>query len=269
MSAIKLEEWTCPHCEHANCYHPTRCHHCAKDRRSSEGTATGDLRTDENEILHSRGDKNSTDHRKRVIFLSVIALALVAWIYLIWEYRKWDAQWGSINILVPTFVVAAILIWWINRLNWFHDRGIATRWRFLIIPMIAFIFCAGFGIYFTEPIESGGSITRSGSSVRSDGSSPSADRRSSDYQYDYGRTRAGGNFLWYSLFELGSGAGDVVAGAGDMDEGCILLLLVILAVLLIIGSVVIPHFWALTSFVFLVIMAMVAYREWRYGENYQ
>jgi hypothetical protein len=139
----------------------------------------------------------------------------------------------------------------------------------MIIPIIAFLLCAGLGIYFTEPIESGGSVTRSGSSVQSGRSAPSTDRRNPNYQYDYGRTRAGGYYLWSELFELGGGAGDVAGGAGDLDEGCLVLLLVILVILLIIGSVVIPHFWAMATFMFLVIMAMVAYREWRFGGNYQ
>jgi hypothetical protein len=269
MSAIELEEWICPHCEQTNYYHPPRCHHCAKDRRSAEGTATDHMRTKESALNRDRTDASSTDLRKRIIFLSVVGLALVTWIYLIWQYRKWDAQWGSINVLVPTLLAALVLIWKINRLNWFHDRGTPTRLRFMIIPIIAFILCAGLGIYFTEPIESGGSVTRSGSSVQSGGSAKTETGRNPDYQYDYGRTRAGGYYLWSDLFELGGGAGDVAGGAGDLDEGCLVLLLVLLVIALIIGSVVIPHFWALATFLFLVIMAMVAYREWRFGENYQ
>jgi hypothetical protein len=166
-------------------------------------------------------------------------------------------------------LVAAILIWRITRLNWFHDRGTPTRLRFKILPIIAFILCAGLGIYFTEPLESGGSITRSGNPAQSGGPAPTGNRRSSTYQYDCSRTRAGGSYLWSALFDLGGGAGDVAVGAGDLDEGCVILLLVALVVMLIVGSVLIPHFWALATFLLLVIMAMVAYREWRFGEKYQ
>jgi hypothetical protein len=58
---------------------------------------------------------------------------------------------------------------------------------------------------------------------------------------------------------LGGGIDDA-----DVDEGCFAILLVILVIALILGSVMIPHFWIGATFVLPVIMAMVAYREWRY-----
>jgi hypothetical protein len=39
--------------------------------------------------------------------------------------------------------------------------------------------------------------------------------------------------------------------------------LVVVAVLLIMGSVLIPHFWVLAGFTFLTIMGMIAVRELR------
>jgi len=82
------------------------------------------------------------------------------------------------------------------------------------------------------------------------------------YRYDYDRSRASDVYLFSSLFDLG----ELAEGAGDMDESCLILLFIGLVILLIIGSAVVPHFWALSTFVLLVIMAMMAYREWRLVE---
>jgi len=38
-------------------------------------------------------------------------------------------------------------------------------------------------------------------------------------------------------------------------------------IMLIIGSVVIPHFWILSTLLLVVIMAMVALREWQLVEH--
>jgi hypothetical protein len=124
----------------------------------------------------------------------------------------------------------------------------------MIIPVIGFIVCAWAGIYFTEPIEPGGSVT---SADRSQG------RHSADYQNNFHLSRASEFFLWSSIWDIGEGAAD----AADGDEGCLLLMLVLLVVLLIAGSFVIPHFWVLATFVLLVTMAIFSYREWRLLEQ--
>jgi len=263
MPASDLDGWICPQCGRTNYYHPSHCGHCDYELGSSESTIN-DSPAPRRDPFRYRLEEDAAFLQKRVIFLSLTGLALIAWLYLIWEYRKWGARWGPINVMVPALIAAAVIAIWISRRNWFRERGNPTRWRFMIIPVTGFIVCAAAGIYFTEPIEVGGTVTRSGDRVENDRSTAAVNRRSPNYQYDYGLTRASRFYLASSLFDLGEGAGSV---ADDVDEGCLLFLLVILVIVLIIGSFVIPHFWALATFVLLVIMALITYREWRLLES--
>jgi hypothetical protein len=245
MSVSKKEEWYCPKCGTSNYYLPNRCYQCGARR---------DWTSSRNHKVVFGLDTPITNARKRIIFTSLTSLALLVWLYLVWSYHKWDAQWGPFNVLIPALLVAAIISWWISRRSWFRDSTMPTRWRFMIIPVIGFIVCAWAGIYFTEPIEPGGSVT---SADRSQG------RHSADYQYNFHLSRASEFFLWSSIWDIGEGAAD----AADGDEGCLLLMLVLLVVLLIAGSFVIPHFWVLATFVLLVTMAIFSYREWRLLEQ--
>ena len=142
--------------------------------------------------------------------------------------------------------------------TWYRDLNSPTRWRIIIIPVAGFVLCAGGGFYFTEPIESGGAVTRSDNRAGSAVLASAVDRRSPDYRYDYSHSRASDYYLFSSILDLGGGIDDV-----DVDEGCFAILLVMLVIALILGSIMIPHFWFLATFVLLVIMAMIAYREWR------
>ena len=184
-------------------------------------------------------------------------LALFTWAFLIWEYHKWDAQWGPVNILVVTVLAAALAGFWLAKQSWFRDRDVPTRWRLILIPAIGFVICASAGIYFTEPKLSARSSRRPAIS------DPSAyvDRRSADYHYDYSSSRASDIYFLSHIFDFGSGVGDA-----DLDEGCAVVLLVILVIALIIGSFFIPHFWVLATFIFMTSMLVVAYREWRLME---
>ncbi len=269
MTALDLDEWICPHCGQTNAYHSTRCHRCAHIRKSPGGAAvTNRPRIPKNELFPRSRDRGTAGLQKKIIFPSLTTLALIAWLVLIWEYHKWDAQWGSINVLLPTLLVAVFLGWWISRRNWFRNWDNPTRWRFIIVPVVGFILCAWAGIYFTEPIEVGGSVTRHGNFVDNGHSTPTADRRSPDYRYDYSRTRASRSYFWSSILDFGEGVGGAADGAGDLDEGCLFFLLVILVIMLIFGSLTIPHFWVLATFMILVIMAMVTYREWRLEKSH-
>lgn len=267
MSTSEADGWICPQCGQTNYYHPTRCRYCPYGRRMLDKSSTGGVITTERNQFHSHEGERDVDHQRRIIYVCVSVFALTTWIYLIWEYHKWDAQWGSISVFVPASILALFVGWWISRGSWFIEKDGPTRRRFMIVPMVGFILCAASGIYFTEPVERGGSVTRSGSTVSREATISSGDRRSSEYAYNYGRSRAGSTYLWASLFDLGSGAGDFVDGAGDLDEGCLLLLLVLLVIMLIIGSVVVPHFWILSTFLLVVVMAMVTFREWRLVEH--
>ena len=267
MSTSEADGWICPQCGQTNYYHPTSCRYCPFGRRMLDSSSTGGvITTEKNQFRNHEGERDA-DHQRRIIYVCMSGFALSTWFYLIWEYHKWDAQWGSISVFVPASILALFVGWWISRRSWFIEKDSPTRWRFMIIPLVGFILCAVSGIYFTEPIERGGSVTRSGSTVSREATSASVNRRSSEYVYNYGRSRAGSTYLWSSLFDIGSEAGDFVDGAGDLDEGCLVLLLVLLVIMLIIGSVVVPHFWILSTFLLVIVMAMVTFREWRLVEH--
>ena len=212
------------------------------------------------ELLQDHLNKDAVGRRKCISFLSLTSVVLIAWLYLIYEYRKWDAQWGCFNILVVSILVAIAQVWWISRRRWVSDLNSPTQWRFMIIPMVGFVLCASLGIYFTEPMEAGGSVTRYDNRSSTDEPTLVVDRRSPDYQYDYSGSRA-------SRFYLLSSAWDLVEGVGyvgeDLDEAGLFILLVIIVIVLIFGSFLIPHFWTLATFMILVMMAIVTYKEWR------
>jgi len=262
MSFSDVGGWICPQCGQTNYYHPGRCSHCPEGRRTTSGSKLDSSRPVSRE-KYSRPTELSEDaRRKRIAFLTLTGLTFVSWLYLIWEFHKWDAKWGSMHIGIPTLVAAAVIGGWLYRRDWYQDRTNPTGWKFMIIPLIGFLLAASLGIYYTEPIESGGVITRTGNSAASDTNAQSVSQRSAAYRYDYDRSRASDVYLFSSLFDLG----ELAEGAGDMDESCLILLFIGLVILLIIGSAVVPHFWALSTFVLLVIMAMMAYREWRLVE---
>ncbi len=275
MSTSYFEGWKCPRCGQNNGDQHTICSQCDYNLSLSNSKSSGD-RSEESvassyprEISVDRfiGQSPKTaevisrnvDSRIRNSSLVVVSVSAVIWVYLAWEFHKWDAQWGPINVLIVALVAAALIGWWISRRAWYRDRSITTRWRLIIIPVAGFILCASGGIYFTEPIEAGGAVTRSDSRAGSAVLASAVDRRSPNYRYDYSLSRASDYYLFSSILDLGGGIDDV-----DADEGCFAILLVILVIALILGSVMIPHFWIGATFVLLVIMAMVAYREWRY-----
>jgi hypothetical protein len=274
MSTSYLESWKCPRCGQNNGDHPTICSQCDYNLSLSDNKSSNDRSEESVASIHPReisadrfigqspetAEENSSnvDSRIRNSSLVVVSVSAVVWVYLAWEFHKWDAKWGPINVLIVALVAAALMGWWISRRAWYRDRSITTRWRLIIIPVAGFILCASGGIYFTEPIEAGGAVTRSDSRAGSAVLASAADRRSSDYRYNYNLSRASDYYLFSSILDLGGGVDDV-----DVDEGCFVVLLVILVIALILGSVMIPHFWIGATFVLLVIMAMVANREWR------
>jgi hypothetical protein len=114
----------------------------------------------------------------------------------------------------------------------------------MIIPAVAFVFCAAAGIHFTEPSQG-----RSGTVIS---------RGSPDYRYDYRESRAGDFYILSTLFDIGSSANEI-----DVDEECALVLIFFAAIALILGSIFVPHFWVLSTFLMHVAMVLFTYREWR------
>lgn len=182
--------------------------------------------------------------RKRYVFLALACLSLFTWAALVTEFHKWGARWGGIHVVIIAVVAAAVMGIWLVRRRWFTKRNRSTDWRFMIIPAVAFVLCAGAGILFTEPARGR--------------SNAASDTRTSEHQSDSGQSSAGDGYFFASILDLGSSAADA-----DVDEGCLLVLLAVLAIALIFGSLFIPHFWVLATFLMTAAMALFTYREWQ------
>jgi hypothetical protein len=260
MSASNSDDWLCANCGRQVPNHLRRCQYCEFPRMGqtrSRTTTASAARAIPSEARRDGTASARPDPRIRTISLASLSLLSMAWIYLLWDYHKWDAQWGSFSVLLVALAAAACLGLLISGRAWYRDRTRRTGWRLVTIPPIAFVVCAAAGIYFTEPVEFGGSTTRSGSRLNEPGTAAEVDRRSPDYRYDYRHSRAG-------LYELDLFLDLLFFGDfGDGDDACGIVALILLIVVLVIASFLLPHFWVLSTFVLLVIMGLVAYREWR------
>ena len=178
MSATELDGWICPKCGQTNYYHPGRCGYCPDGRRTSVDGKLDSSPTVGREKQSRLTDLSEIEDRKKIAFLGSTLLAFASWLYLIWEFHKWDAKWGAMHIGIPTLVVTLLVGGWIYRKSWFRDSAKPTRYRYLVIPLVGFLFCASAGIYFTEPVERGGIVTRSGNSVGAGTTAQIVSRRS-------------------------------------------------------------------------------------------
>lgn len=189
---------------------------------------------------------------KKVLYPGLIAFLVLTWLLLMTEYHKWGAEWWGVNILIYSVVIVPLIVWGLSRMYWFQSRYRETSWKMFMIPAVAFVLCALLGIYFTEPIEVGGEMTR-------------ADRNSADYDYDYGHSRSGGFYYYY--FGGSSSASSNSSSSdwdfdSDMDgEGMAYLILILLVILIILASAFVPHFWVLATLTCLAIMGLMVWRD--------
>jgi hypothetical protein len=243
MATLKSEAWVCLECGRTNYYGQHSCIQCGADRVQASDLEPAYEKAAHRSVLdEARVSQQRT--RKRYVFLALACLSFFAWATLLTEYRKWAADWGGFPVLLVAVFAAAIMSIWLIRKRWFTDQNRSTRWRFMIIPAVAFILCAAAGIHFTEP-----SQARTGGAIN---------RRSPDYQYDHNLSRTGGFDMLALGLDFGSGAADA-----DADEGCMLLLLVLAAIMFILGSIFVPHFWVLSTLLMNVAMLLLTFREWR------
>lgn len=169
MTTSGSESWICLNCGQSNFYVKHSCIHCGQYR-----VGDNDPEPISEEIEHPPPDKainSQLNSRKRYVFLALACLSFFAWASLMTEFRKWGANWGGFPVLLVAVVAAVVMSRWLVRKSWFTDRTTSTRWRFMIIPTVVFVFSAAAGTYLTEP-----SRGRTGAVV---------DRGSADYRYDY------------------------------------------------------------------------------------
>jgi hypothetical protein len=178
------------------------------------------------------------------IVAATIVAALVLAAPLVW-YKKWEAHWGTVNVLLISAVIVAITLLVGLRSPWFQKRKERTKRRTFVMPLVGFILSVGLGLFFTEPKEFGGQ-TRSGG-YSSEPARWSASRAS---EYDLLGIRSG------SVWDF-----DVGCDEEDEDDDCFVPLLFYIVVVCVVSSVFIPHFWVLAGHLLLTVMALIAVRE--------
>lgn len=178
--------------------------------------------------------------------LATIATAVVLLASLVW-FKKWEASWGPFNILAVSAVMVALTLVVGIRSQWFQKRRERTRWRIFLIPMAAVALSIFLGLYYTEPKEFGGQRRNSRS--------------------------LSGEERWASSRASQSGFLDTAMESGlDLDidcdgDECLLLWVVLIAIVCVVSSAFIPHFWVVAGHWLLALMALIAVRELLFRER--
>lgn len=184
---------------------------------------------------------------------------LAALIVLVVKFQKIDAMWGPVSVVLIGIIVAALVAFVLTRFEWYQEPYDSARTLLLGVLVVGFILTAFLGVYFTEPIESGGTLTQS-----------QVDSRGRQ-AYDYGASRTG---HWYFLNFGGGTSSSSSSSSGsssskiDLDDGgeaLAYLFIILLVVALVIASAIVPHFWIVALLTITVLMAMVAWRETKVG----
>jgi F0F1-type ATP synthase assembly protein I len=207
----------------------------------------------EDDIEAARQCRITTTHGMALatLVLSIVFVALVL------AYAKLDATWGGIPVLIPTAIAIFFAIFVMTQSRWYRRRSFRTPAGTFLVPLAGIVVATSLGIYMTEPLEAGGSSAYQRATASG---GPAA-------AYDYSATRAYWIYLdWFTPGSTEAGIPNIDIGSCDGDECLVLLLiiaLVVVTVSLVVGSILIPHFWVLAGFTLLTIMGMIALRELR------
>ena len=188
-----------------------------------------------------------------LVMAAVSVAALGISFFLFHRYGKWEAGWGNINVVAVAALVSAAAIVVAVRSVWFQRRTDCTpNWVFAI-PLVGLILCASLGVYYTEPIELGGSSR--------------LERADSGNEVNVQPVRTGG-------FRLFRGAADFIPDLSFPtcdDDDCVMIYLVIILIIVVIvavaASAFIPHFWVVGVLLMITLMAVMAARELLYRET--
>ena len=174
----------------------------------------------------------------------VVVTAILSFIFLLYvlKLHKFEAAWGGISVVIPTMIVLAIGIPVVTRTMWFRDQGLQTPFGIFLIPVIGMILSMLLGINNAEDIRNLSWSTTTEAAAFN--------------QF----IPSGGNFLSFT--------GDAVSIPDCNDDVCgaimLVIALIVITFVLVAGSAYIPHFWFLSGFVLLTIMALITIHEIRF-----
>lgn len=185
-----------------------------------------------------RQGRFTTTHAMVLITLAV----LLGHIVTLFLFRKWQAAWGGFLNVVGVAAIAGFVMAYIGiRTHWFQVRKVRLSWSIYLIPLGAYALSAILGIYFAEP------------KVQNVRELPINQR--ADYAYTWGQTR-GSEFYMSDGFSIGE-----IGGFDCDDEACLVLILVVIAIICVVASATIPHFWVVATTILWTIMLLITTRE--------
>ena len=179
------------------------------------------------------------------LFAAAIEIGLLLW------YEKIYAAWGPFNVLLIALLVVGLASFWSFRSDWFQIRRSRLTTRVFWIPAVGWLICSLIGVTFEEPKEYGGrsQLERSQAVISEENQMPTSPRSS------------------YIFFRTADMAGDAIGSFDCDDEGCLVVLLIIIVAVSVLASATIPHFWVVATMLLLTLMGVIALRELLYTDE--
>lgn len=205
---------------------------------------------------------------KRVLSLAVSAIATVAYLVFVIRFQKFNAYWGPFSVVFLALVLGAIVAFLFFLLPWFREDREPVPVGMLSLCIVVVLVSLFGGVYMTEPVEPGAHISQAGMVINPG--------QPEHQQAAYYNSRAGGTFYYWfyggyggSYYPSGStssgsssSSGSAPSCSGKSCEGMAYVFLVILAIIVILGSLFVPSFWVAGALCFVIILWMITLREW-------
>lgn len=194
-----------------------------------------------------------------LLMAAASSIALFFVIHFIQRWNKWGASWGAFNVIFIAIVAAVVVIFLVTGTDWFQDQNFYTPGWVFLIPIVALVLSVWLGIYMTEPMELGGMSAYQASTQQAEQREPYDFNRSRAYYYFYSSPTSSSSSSSSSGFSAPS-------CSGKSCNGYLIVILIILALVLVIGSAFIAHFWVMSSIILLTVMALITIHDLRVVE---
>jgi hypothetical protein len=185
-------------------------------------------------------------------FTGILSMIAVVWTLLILSFHKWDATWFGISMWIFGIPIVLALF---GAFEWMYQYFFSGETTTTICALLlAFtLFSALAGVAFTEP------------QTNPEYGSGYPQNQSSQNQYDYRYSRAGGLYYYYYPLYFGgsssSSSSTTTSSSSSSNKGMAYLVLCIGLFVLLIASAVIPHFWVIATLFGLLVWARLTWRE--------
>lgn len=198
---------------------------------------------------------------KRLFLLIASAISSIVYIFFFVQYDKLGAHWGWLSVPMVGIILTVILGVGFLFIPWYFSEE-STPWLFINLALVVIFLSLYGGVYMTEPSQPGALTSEAGLTIQPD---------DPEYpQVAYSRSRAGSNFthIFYSNYGSGGNSSGTVGSipmpkcSGKSCNGIAMLFLIILALIVILGSLFVPHFWVAGAMIFIGLIWLMTVREW-------